>query len=631
MKIVFLDFETFYDDEYSLRKMTPVEYVLDPRFEVTGCAVQEGLDGAPYWLDGDLLPRFFVELDPKVTMLVTHNALFDMCIVSWHYGFNPRMMCCTLSVARACLGHVLRRLSLASVSKHLGLPDKGDTIMHVKGMNLAAIKAAGLYHDYVNYALGDVRNCAGIFKALVSSGQFPATELVIMDMVLRCGIEPKFKLDSNALAEHLGEVQVKKQHLLAKAMLLGADGKSNLMSNERFAELLRKAGVEPPKKISPVTGKYTYAFAKSDAAFLDLQEHEDPAVQILVSARLGHKSTLEETRTERFLKIANLRWPAAVTHPDNNPQLGLMPVPLRFSGAHTHRLSGDWKLNLQNMPRGGKLRRALTAPPGHTIMAIDSSQIEARGVAALSGQQDLIDDFASGRDVYLNFASYVFNKPLTKAENKTERFVGKQAILGLGYGLGATKFRARLKTDSKNQTGTAIELTEDQAQMIVTSYRSKYHRVPATWKLLNYTGIPALRSGSNWMFGPCVFEKESILLPSGLRLFYYGLEQNPSGEWWFRYGGEKKKLYGGKLLENITQALARIIVMDAGRRIRKRTGFSFSLQAHDELVFVVPDEAVESMRVVMLEEMLRRPDWAPQWPVAADDGVKTGQSYGECK
>jgi len=619
MKTIFLDFETFYSDEYSLRKMTPVEYVLDPRFEANGCAVIEG-DGQPYWLDGPYLPAFFASLDPKVTMLVTHNALFDMCVVAWRFGFIPRLMICTMSVARAVLGHKLRHVSLESVSQCLGLGAKGGVLSKVKGMNLPMIKAAGLYDEYVAYGLDDVSKCAGIYRKLVESGHFPVPELAVMDMVLRCGIQPQLQLCHTTLAEHLQEVQANKAQLLDQAIQLGASDKKDLMSNDKFAELLRSVGVEPPTKISPVTGKEAYAFAKTDPDFLDLQEHADPAVQALVAARLGHKTTLEETRCERFLKISQLHWPIT--------QQGNMPMPLAYSAAHTHRLGGTWKLNVQNLGRGGKLRRALIAPSHHKVVAVDASQIEARAVAVLCGQQDLVDAFARGDDVYAGFATELFQTPVTKKTHPVERFIGKEGILSLGYGAGPPKFKVRVKVQSKNQMGTAIELTDEHAAQYVGTYRTKYYKVPKGWRHLNYVGIPALQSGSKFEFGPCIFEKEAILLPSGLRLFYHHLHQE-HGEWMFTYGGATKRLYGGKLLENICQALARIVVMDAGLRIRRRINRSIALQAHDELVYVVPDEAVEEVKGICLEEMSKPPLWLPEWPLAAEVG--SGQSYGSAK
>ena len=621
MQTIFLDFETFYSDEYSLRKMTPVEYVLDPRFEPHGCAVKHGLGAKSYWVEGPDLPKFFASLDPTVTSLVTHNALFDMCIVAWCYNFIPRLMVDTLGVSRAVLGHLLKSLSLANVARHLELGVKGTALLKVKGMSLPAIKLQpALYAEYVQYALDDVDLCAGIYDRLVRSGVFPLRELAVMDMVLRCTIEPRFLLCTNTLAQHLGEVQAKKDHLLSRAMLSGADGKTDLMSNDRFAELLRSLNVNPPMKISAVTGKPAYAFAKSDHEFLDLQEHPDPCVQAVVAARLGHKSTLEESRCQRLMSISRLTW-------QGNRQI-LMPMPLRFSGAHTHRLSGDWSLNMQNLPRGGNLRRALIAPPGYTVFTIDSSQIEARLNAWINQQWDLVKAFDRGEDVYSLFASEVFQRPINKKDNPKERFVGKQSILGLGYGLGHINFRIRLKTDSLNQIGIAIEITEGESLGVVTTYRSKYYCIPAGWKALNYTGIGALAGNGGFEFGPCVFERQAIRLPSGLRLFYHDLHQ-AGGEWWFTYGVRRKKLYGGALLENICQALGQVLIKEAALRIRQRTGYGFALQVHDELVYLIHNEDLDPFAIVAMEEMIRRPAWGPDLPLAAEAG--RGSSYGDAK
>jgi hypothetical protein len=622
MKIIFLDFETFYSKDFTLRKLTPVEYILDPRFEVIGCAVKEGLNGKSHWVDGSNLQSYFDSLDPNDVMLVSHNALFDMCIVAWIYGFVPRVMSCTLSIARAVLGHLLKSLSLASVMAYLGLGKKGDTVLKVIGMNALAIQQASLWDEYVNYALDDVSGCAGIWNALVVGGQFPINELAVLDMVLRAAVTPQFYLDRNMLAEHAHEVAQEKEQLLARVGLLGG-GKASLMSNDQFAELLQSVGVDPPTKISLATDKETWAFAKTDPEFLELEEHENPMVQALVAARLGIKSTLEETRVARLMSISNLDWPG-------KGQVGLMPVPLKYSGAkQTHRLSGDWKINMQNLRRGGKLRRALTAPEGHKVLTVDSSQIEARLVAFLAEQWDLVELFEQGEDVYAVFASKVFGFQVTKLTHPTERFVGKQGVLGLGYNLGADKFQRRLRTDSKNQTGTEIILPVENAERVVNTYRGEYREIPALWRWLNYTAIPIIAWGGHEELGPVKFEKGSVLLPSGLRLHYNNLAQDEAGEWWFTHGVQRKKLYGGKLLENICQALARVLTFDAGGRITRRTGYRLALQAHDENAYVVRDQDVEAVCAVALEEMTRRPTWGAKLPLAAEVGV--GQTYGDAK
>ena len=334
MKHITLDYETFYSADYSLRKMTPVEYILDPRFETIGCAVKEG-DGKAFWLtEGELVAYLagYKRSKERVAM-VSHNALFDMCITAWRYDFTPHIMIDTLGLSRAWLGHKLRSHSLASVAAHLGIGAKGGTVHKVQGMGLAAIKASGFYDEYAEYSCNDAALCWDIYRKIMAQG-FPVRELAVMDTVLRCAVQPSFVLNQEMLHRHLHVTQEAKASLMSR---VGMTSRDDLMSNDRFAEALRALGVEPPTKVSLTTGKETYAFAKTDADFMDLEEHDDPSVQALVSARLGVKSTIEETRTDRLISISNLNWP--------DGRHGVLPMALRYSGAHTHRLSGDWKLN----------------------------------------------------------------------------------------------------------------------------------------------------------------------------------------------------------------------------------------------------------------------------------------------
>jgi hypothetical protein len=392
-------------------------------------------------------------------------------------------------------------------------------------------------------------------------------------------------------------------------------------------------GCEPPTKISLVTGKEAYAFAKTDQDFLDLEEHENPAVQALVAARLGHKSTIAETRTERLLAISRLSWPN-VPH-TSKPPPALMPVPLRYAGAHTHRLSGDWKLNLQNLPKyerspEGKLvpaplRRALIAKKGKSVIAVDASQIEARLVAWFCQQEDLLKQFAAGEDVYANFATQLYGYPVGKQVPGTERerFIGKTVILGAGYGMGWVKFQRTVRIASGGQ----IDLDDIAALDVVKAYRATYPMIPTMWNKLAMIIESTLYGGAPEKIHPVSFEQQEIVLPSQLRLFYCNLRRE-SDQWVFEYGGRTKRLYGGALLENIIQALARIHVMDAALRLRRR-GLQLALQAHDELVYVVPDNDVGPTKQILLEEMRRCPTWATNLPLDAE--VKCGPNYGDLK
>jgi hypothetical protein len=419
VKIIGLDLETYYDSEYSLRKMTPIEYVLDPRFETIGCAVYaNGLSG---FMPPAVLQTYLKKLPEKVAV-VCHNSLFDQTVLAQRFNYVPALMIDTLGMSRAWWGHLYKSHSLANLATARGLGVKGNTVGQVKGMRLKDIKAAGLYRAYADYSVNDIEITMALYREMMREG-FPVAELGVQDMVLRCAIQPKFALDRNMLAIHLNEVQQGKAELLQRT---GMENRDDLMSNDKFAEVLRSMGVDPPTKTSLATGKTTYAFAKTDAGFMALEDHEDENVQALVAARMGFKSTLEETRTQRFLNIANLTWPG-------NEQL-LMPVPLKYGAAHTHRLGGDWKLNLQNLRRGTKakpprLRQSLTSRLGTVCVKADASQIEARFVAWFCGQQSLVGRFAAGEDVYSSLASKIFGFVVDKSF-VPERFIGKTAVLG---------------------------------------------------------------------------------------------------------------------------------------------------------------------------------------------------------
>lgn len=688
MEIVVLDFESFYDSKnnYTLKKMNNAEYILDPRFEAIGCTFQHGFNGEPYWVDGPDLQAHFNKLTRRV-MAVSHNWQFDGSIAAWRYGWLPELSCCTLSIARATLGHILGMLpSLKRTAEYLGLPPKGDVVHRVDGMCRAAIIAAGLYGDYVAYCKQDTAICAMVLHELVVKRKlFPISELAVLDAVLRCTTEPRFRLNVNLLHEHLAEVQAAKETALAR---IGVDRKV-LMSNDQFADLIRQHGVEPPMKISPATGKQTYAFAKTDVDFLELQEHESETVQALVNARLGVKSTLEETRTQRFINISRLQWPgysADEYQMDQSAAVGLMPMPLRYSAAGPHRLGGDWDLNVQNLsrsnpikPGSGKLRHSLEAPPGYQVMTVDASQIEARLVVYFSGQEDVVEQFRQNKDVYAILASEIYRRPINKKDDPNERFVGKQARLGLGYQLWWPKFKNRVKTDSINQLGYPIELTEDEAINVVTTFRCLNDKVVQSWHLLNAAGVEALRGGQPFTWGACTFTQGVITGPSGLQMHYpdfapigYTKDNGKKGKdfvitpigtdaqlWRVNFKDENDGLqerkvrssdlrwsyatprkgrvgiYGGKLMENVCQHLARVHTLEAAVRITNRsvkelgTAYRLCQQAHDENVFMVNDIHVSAMRLIMQEEMCRQDWWCPGFPFACEVGV--GPNYGAAK
>ena len=129
----FMDFETFYSKEYTLKKLDTPSYILDPRFEATCLGVAEGVKGTPYLVDGPDIPRFFDSLRGKHIAMCSHHALFDMCIASWRYGYVPDLILDTMALARTLLQHCLDSVSLDAVAAHFGM-QKGKAIYKVIGM-----------------------------------------------------------------------------------------------------------------------------------------------------------------------------------------------------------------------------------------------------------------------------------------------------------------------------------------------------------------------------------------------------------------------------------------------------------------------------------------------------------------
>lgn len=627
MKLITLDFETHYSKEYSLRKMDPASYIMDERYETICCAVQVD-DGPIDVVDGPDFPLWLRDHAADDCISLTFNALFDNCILAWRYAWVPARMVDGLGMARALLGHKLRSLSLEKVAEHLELGAKGSTIHSVVGMHRQDIIDNGLWPDFRAYAMQDVALLRGLFQKL--SPLFPKSEYRVMDLVLRCCVQPRFVMNVPKLEAHLISVQNEKAQLIAAA---GVD-KAQLMSTAAFADVLTQLGVVIETKISP-TGNEIPALAKTDDFMNELAEHDDPRVQAVAAARLGVKSTLEEKRCERLLAIARLPW-----HIAGLPN-GSMPIPLRYAGAHTQRLSGDWKINMQNLPSGrgtasSALRGALEAPPGHKVVVCDLSQIEARLTAWLT-RAPLLRTFIDGKDPYCAMATQIFGFEVTKA-NEIERFVGKAAVLGLGFGLGADNFYIKTASAARAQgLEVGAVWTPELAQKTVTTYRSAQAPTVRMWKMLDgYLKGAWAGCAPPATLGPITIGHGYVEGPGGLRMQYYNerSEDEPNQmDTWYRYGGRWRKIYGAAFLENIIQFLARIIQMNAALRLAA-TGVPFLRMAHtvhDELIFVVPDKYVDKAKAIVLDQMTQRPSWGEDIPIAAEVSKKLAQNYGDAK
>ncbi len=618
MQIVTIDFETYYDKDYSLSKMTTEAYIRDARFEVIGVAVKVD-DGDTDWYSGDNVGVFLNSLDYTDKAILCHNTAFDGAILSWHYGIKPKLWLDTLSMARP--HHQLTvGGSLKALATYYGLNEKGTEVENALGKRRADFTPSELSR-YADYCCNDVNITYELYKRL--KPLTPTIELLVIDQVIKMYTEPRIVLDTSLLQIHLQEVIAKKEALLDEINV----GVDDLMSNNKFADALRTLGVDPPTKISLRTGKEAYAFGKTDKDFMDLLEHPDEKVQALVSARLGHKSTLEETRTVGLIEVS---------------KRGKLPILLNYYGAHTGRFSGGDKLNLQNLPSRGNntLRRSLKAEQGHVLISCDSSQIEARMVAWLAGQEDLLQAFREGRDVYSEFASEVYGRPITKAD-KIERFVGKTCILGLGYGMGAEKFRRTLEI---GQGGINVVIDIEEAKRIVGIYRNKNFKIVALWALMN-NAIKGIAAGQRAVIAKGVtYDEQGIRLVNGFYIRYPALRLDATNN--YVYVNDARtyrkvlqervttgtadnitwtKIYGGKATENVVQALARIVVSEQMVTIGMKHPVLF--QVHDELIVTTPKELADDTQKYVERCMSMPPKWAPDLPVACESGV--ADNYGD--
>ena len=649
-QIMVLDFETAWDrKEYTLSKLTTEQYIRDPRFKAWGAAWRwYGSKETPQWVSATDLQKFFDSIDWSTTAVLAHNAQFDVSILSWRYGHVPAFIFDSLSMARALRGVEVGN-SLKKLAETFGLPPKGDAVHSTDGMLDALLPH--VEQELAEYCIHDVALCEGVFDNLITN--YPKKELRLIDMTLRMFVNPVLKLDPYLLQDAIKEEKERREGLLAK---LGVP-ETDLASNDKFANVLRLMGVEPPTKISKTTGKQAFAFAKNDAMFQALLNGDNEDVSLLCEARLAVKSTLDRTRAQRFLDIA---------------QRGTLPVPLNYYGAHTGRWSASRGsgINMQNLKRNSFLRRAIMAPDGHVLVVADLSQIEPRVLAWLADYRELLQIFASGQDAYAAFGAQMFGIPgLTKDTHPDLRQSAKSALLGAGYGLGWASFAAQLLTgflgappirydiSFAKQLGVNKQYLDDfvnyepnvekalaiprlcgddeiivhcvAAKKIIDLYRERAETVRDFWGLCDAMLIRAIAGGKTYQHKCLTFEQGRIQLPNGLHLRYPALQGKPDekGRVQWTYGEHHKKLYGGKITENVVQAVARCVMTDGMLRIQKR--YPCVLTVHDEVVALVPEAEAEEAETWLLAQMVKEPSYMPGIPLAAETGVAV--RYGDAK
>lgn len=658
-EIVGLDYETYYDQQYTLRSisMSTTEYVRDERFKAHLVGIRS-TKRKTRWIPHDKIGEALRQYDWSTTGMLAHHAHFDGLISSHHYGIVPAHYFCSLSMARAIFSNDIGA-GLDEVARYMGYggKQKADALDATKGIRDLPQQ---LLNPLGDYCCDDVNDMWSIFTDFIRGG-YPLEELQLIDTTVRAYADPVLEVDRELATSEL-QREIKERHQLvmrvskffpslkdekfiketAKKLNIAKPSKEELITmairkDEWLGQAFELVGITPPKKYSVKQKKQVYAFAKNDLDFQTLEAHPKKAVRDLYHARLSAKSTIAETRAARLL-----------SHSKN----GRLPIYLNYWRAHTGRWSGGDKMNPQNFGRGSALRRCMKAPKGYQVVVVDSSQIEARKLAYLAQQVDLLTIFGTGGDPYSDLASEIYNRHIDKHKDKTERFVGKVGVLGLGYGMGAEKYQYTLAVGAM---GPPVFISLEEAQKVVSVYRRKNYKIVQFWKFLE--GMLAIMlNGGRYEFHPLnplsagmankfkrtveptgpvhepilVFRGDGkgngfVDLPNGMTLHYPKMEAkfNPRSERYedFSYQSSangRSKIYGGLFAENITQALARIVVAQQALKIAKL--YRIVLLVHDEVVYLAKMREAKKALALGLQALSTPPDWCNTLPTAAEGG-----------
>lgn len=604
--LLYIDFETFWDtkNHYGLKQLSMVEYIRDPKFKAFGMGAAVN-DGKITWVTGRDIWAYCTAIGKEIgwpnIALVCHNTKFDGMILREIYECVPGQFIDTKGMSRGVLGKSVKNHSLGTIAEHFGMQPKGT--MKTDGVKeLTPAQEAEL----AEYCLHDVELCRQIYKKLEK--EFPVSQYEVMHRTVGMFITPRTVLNV-PLLEKTNEEEIKRRANIFKE--IGIE-KSEFSSNTKFPALLKSKGYEVPYKTSPRTGKEIPALALGDTEFISLMENGNDELKALCEARIAAKSNLLETRSAKLAAIG---------------RTGSWPFDVEFSGAdQTHRFSGGSGAggNPQNFTRDSALREAVEAPQGYELVVGDFDKVECRMVAYLSRDPGLIA--AIEGDAYSAFASNYYGRKITKAD-KAERRFGKEAILGLGYGMGWRKFKDRVKL----KTGQNID--EDAAKRGVNLYREMYNKVPALWDFLNDM-IPNIATGKSAIWPlPGKIGYQYVELPSGLKMRYPNLRpekgQRGNIEWvydvWKKGHLEKAKLYGGKLLENISQALAGELCKEAMLKF----GSNITGLVHDEIHVICKKGLGLQTKMALQRAMTVSPKWFPELKLKCEVGV--GPNWAKAK
>lgn len=684
MRLVALDFESFFStkDGYTLTKMGPISYIRDSRFSAQLMSYIV-TDASTMTYDRvrvaehDNIPAVLaaLKLDAPDVVTVAHNGNgFDFLILSEIYHVVPRIAIDTMCMERWTGVSRIQNESLKSMAKFFQCGEKVEGTVISDGRKWPEDFTPDERTAFIQYCRNDTEQCFLSFKAMLPF--VTADALLFSSITAKMACNPVLRLDDDMLTAYLNELSdkvTKARNDINKMFMFKSDEDflKAIRSSASFVKMLELLGRKPPMKYSvaksetkrkklEAEGKtnlseedyavYTPALAKSDLDFVAMASDADERVALLVRTRLENNSSIQRSRAETFHALAKSGRP--------------MPVMLNVFKAHTSRYtagnsegSSD-KLNLQNLskrdPSQLTLRKAVQAPEGMALVACDSSQIEARILAYVANETELVDAFRRGADPYADLAEKIFQIPSEKIHKgaksgdkklKAYRNVGKTGILSAGYGVGWRKYADTLLRQGV-RLSSDIDQHYEMAHHAHNVYRASNTNIVAFWDTCQ-TVIKALYLGYSGEFGgpnDNIFQYSvapicgrddvpTIIGPNKYTLRYFKLscevsEKNNREEYYYtRVKGKselKTKIYGGALAENLCQYLAFALLQWQACRMTEQ-GIRLIANIHDSFLAICPEDEAEHTKSVMESCMSSVPDWLGDFPVACE--AEIGKDY----
>lgn len=683
MRIVVLDFETYWDSKnYTLSKIGPISYIRDSRFSAQLMSYIV-TDASTMTYDRvrvaehDNIPAVLaaLKLDAPDVVTVAHNGNgFDFLILSEIYHVVPRIAIDTMCMERWTGVSRIQNESLKSMAKFFQCGEKVEGTVISDGRKWPDDFTPDERTAFIQYCRNDTEQCFLSFKAMLPF--MTADALLFSSITAKMACNPVLRLDDGMLTAYLNELSdkvTKARNDINKMFMFKSDEDflKAIRSSASFVKMLELLGRKPPMKYSVAKSEtkrkkleaggktnlseedyavYTPALAKSDLDFVAMASDADERVALLVRTRLENNSSIQRSRAETFHALAKSGRP--------------MPVMLNAFKAHTSRYtagnsegSSD-KLNLQNLskrdPSQLTLRKAVQAPEGMALVACDSSQIEARILAYVANETELVDAFRRGADPYADLAEKIFQIPSEKIHKgaksgdkklKAYRNVGKVGILSAGYGVGWRRY-----ADTLLRQGVRLSSDIDQhygmAHHAHNVYRASNPNIVTFWDTCQ-TVIKALYLGYSGEFGgpnDNIFQYSvapicgrddvpTIIGPNKYTLRYFKLscevsEKNNREEYYYtRVKGKselKTKIYGGALAENLCQYLAFALLQWQACRMTEQ-GIRLIANIHDSFLAICPEDEAEHTKSVMESCMSSVPDWLGDFPVACE--AEIGKDY----